>query len=491
MEHLPRARLAPWAPWQLPTRFQPRVLRPERGSTVRVPFVLVTDPGPDPDDIKALLVAGMLHLHGRIELRAVICNGGGQPRERAQLARCVLDHLGAAGVPVGVGSEGTPYSAQPHEYNLEGFSTVEPSRLLDGRALMLRTLQLARPKSLRVVLISSLRDFADAVALHQSLVLDRVHTVAVQGGLERDPSRPSGWHADSSVNNLFDIAAADAVYTFCFAHSIRLTVVSRHAVPLLPMQLARSFAELERTSCPVMRYLADAQFLGLVGLWQKLCDGRLPPRCSKLWFFETFCGEDASTFASRGRDALGESVDITTYLTGHVKPYDVLALMTVLPQTEALFARPVALTCENANSLLLLTADDAVPVEHVLNLLRDTYHEVVLATGSGGVSQSQRQSKSQSQSRRASLAARITPSLRGQFGGNAMASGALRNSAPALRTAEPLAPAEITCILSDHIGLAHAQEQVASMMATVQCPPPPPPSHTHNHNHRLQQPHYR
>jgi len=231
------------------------------------------------------------------------------------------------------------------------------------------------------------------------------------------------------------------------------------------MQLARSFAE--RTNCPVMRYLADAQFLGLVGLWQKLCDGRLPPRCSKLWFFETFCGEDASTFASRGRDALGESVDITTYLTGHVKPYDVLALMTVLPQTEALFARPVALTCENANSLLLLTADDAVPVEHVLNLLRDTYHEVVLATGSGGVSQSQRQSKSQSQSRRASLAARITPSLRGQFGGNAMASGALRNSAPALRTAEPLAPAEITCILSDHIGLAHAQEQMIVRVALL------------------------
>ncbi|KAJ1636927.1 hypothetical protein T492DRAFT_860811 [Pavlovales sp. CCMP2436] len=293
----------------------------------------------------------MLHLHGRIELCAVICNGGGQPRERAQLARCVLDHLGALNVPVGIGSEGTSYSAQPHEYNLEDFSTVKQSRLLDGRALMLKVLQRARPKSLRVVLISSLRDFADAVASHPSLVLDRVHTVAVQRGLERDPSRPSGWRADTSVNNLFDLAAADAVYAFCFAHSIRLTVVSRHAVPLLPMQLAHSFAE--RTNCP---------FLGLVGLWKKLCAGQLPARCSKQWFFETFCGEDAATFASRSRDALDERTDINTYLTGHVKPYDVLALMTVLPQTEALFSRSAASAPETA--LLLLTAQDAVPVEH-------------------------------------------------------------------------------------------------------------------------------
>ncbi|KAJ1636960.1 hypothetical protein T492DRAFT_956313 [Pavlovales sp. CCMP2436] len=427
--------------------------RTARSSTVRMPFVLVTDPGPDPDDVKALLVAAMLHLHGRIELCAVICNGGGQPRKRAQLARCVLDHLGAVNVPVGIGSEGTPCSARPHEYNLEDFSAVKQSRLLDGRTLMLKVLQRARPKSLRVVLISSLRDFADAVASHPSLVLDRVHTVAVQGGLERDPSRPSGWRADTSVNNLFDLAAADAVYAFCFAHSIRLTVVSRHAVPLLPMQLARSFAE--RTNCPVMRYLADAQFLGLVGLWKKLCAGQLPARCSKQWFFETFCGEDLRTFASRGRDALDERTDIDKFLTGHVKPYDVLALMTVLPQTEALFVRPAVLVPETA--LLLLTIEDAVPVEHVLNLLRDTYHEVVLATVGG---------------KALTTMPEISPQLRGDFGRRTArpasvcpeALRALRHSSVG---AEPLAPAEIARVLGNHLGIARVQQRMVTRVATV------------------------
>lgn len=66
-----------------------------------------------------------------------------------------------------------------------------------------------------------------------------------------------------------------------------MTVTSRYAVPLLPMQLAKSFAT--RTKCPVMSYLADAQFKGLEGLWLKLCNGALPSRCTKAWYFEVRC----------------------------------------------------------------------------------------------------------------------------------------------------------------------------------------------------------
>lgn len=112
----------------------------------------------------------------------------------------------------------------------------------------------------------------------QSLVLDKALEVVIQGGIE-PADTPTGWRADSSVNNTFDLPAADRVYSFCFEHGLPLAIVSRNAVPLLPMQLAKSFAD--RTSCSLLRYLADAQFLGLEGLWQKLCQGKLPPRCSK------------------------------------------------------------------------------------------------------------------------------------------------------------------------------------------------------------------
>ena len=164
---------------------------------------------------------------------------------------------------------------------------------------MLDALRDAAPKSVLVALISSLRDFADLLLAQPQLVIAKVHTVAIMGGLERDERAASGWAPDSSVNNGFDMAAAEAVYAFCFREGVRMTVTSRHAVPLLPMQLAKSFAE--RTHDPVMRYLADAQFLGLQGLWRKLCDGQLPPRCSKQWFFETFCGVDRKTVRAARR----------------------------------------------------------------------------------------------------------------------------------------------------------------------------------------------
>ena len=63
--------------------------------------------------------------------------------------------------------------------------------------------------SVRVVCISSLCDFAEICEQHPQLVRDKVHTVAIQGGLEPDPSRASGWKADGSVNNLFDLDAAE------------------------------------------------------------------------------------------------------------------------------------------------------------------------------------------------------------------------------------------------------------------------------------------
>ena len=122
------------------------------------------------------------------------------------------------------------------------------------------------------------------------------------------------------MNNGFDQPGAEAVYDFCFSRGVPLTVVSRMAVPILPMQLAKSFAV--RTHCPVMTYLADAQFLGLEGLWQKLCDGKLPARCTKQWYFETFCGVGADDFAQRGYASLHKDDNINQMLNGFVKPYD-------------------------------------------------------------------------------------------------------------------------------------------------------------------------
>jgi len=175
----------------------------------RTPLIIVIDCGSDPDDTKSLVIAATLHLRRRVRLLAVVANSGAQPRARARLARCVLDHVGVRDVPVGVGLMGQAYTASLHEYALDGYENVAEQRLLDGGALLVRVLRGARRRSVRVVLISSLRDFADVCIAHPRLIKDKVHTVAIQDGLERDMHVPAdesaAWSLDSSVNNCFDV----------------------------------------------------------------------------------------------------------------------------------------------------------------------------------------------------------------------------------------------------------------------------------------------
>lgn len=188
---------------------------------------------------QALLVLAIAHTRGALTARAVVTNGGGQPVERARLALCALDHIGVRDIPVGAGSEGSPYTPQPHEYALAGQSEVDPSRMLDGGALLRSALDGAAARSLTFVCISSLRDLADLINADARLFVAKTRMVSIQAGLERRAGAPFGWAPDSSVNNGFDLPAAQRVFAFCMERAVPMTVTSRAAVPLLPMQLAR------------------------------------------------------------------------------------------------------------------------------------------------------------------------------------------------------------------------------------------------------------
>lgn len=181
--------------------------------TGRRRIVCITDPGPDPDDVKAILCLAMAHKRRQISLAALIANGGGQPARRAQLARLILDRLGEPTVPVGIGSAGVTVAEQPHECSMRGFEQVDKSRLLDGKALLARTFASEPPGSISMLLISGLRDFADFLTepASRELVLRKVSHVAIQGGLVADPSAQYGFKPDTSQNNSFDTDAADIV----------------------------------------------------------------------------------------------------------------------------------------------------------------------------------------------------------------------------------------------------------------------------------------
>ena len=67
-------------------------------------------------------------------------------------------------MPVGVGSDGSPYTPQPHEYDLDGFDAVDSdTELRGGRAVLMDALRSADAASLTFLLISSQRDLAQVI----------------------------------------------------------------------------------------------------------------------------------------------------------------------------------------------------------------------------------------------------------------------------------------------------------------------------------------
>ncbi|KAJ1636937.1 hypothetical protein T492DRAFT_1140831 [Pavlovales sp. CCMP2436] len=146
--------------------------------------------------------------------------------------------------------------------------------------------------------------------------------------------------------------------------------------------------------------------------------------------------------------------------------------MTVLPQTEALFSRSAASAPETA--LLLLTAQDAVPVEDVLNLLRDTNHEVVLVydgrQAGAGASPSTylRPNGTTVATSKSKRALESSPQLRGKYGGLWQPSSPVERPSQAhFLSRKPLEAAHIERILNSHLLFAHMQQKMVVRAACL------------------------
>eukprot|EP00747_Dinoflagellata_sp_TGD_P181228 gnl/TRDRNA2_/TRDRNA2_34923_c0_seq1.p1 gnl/TRDRNA2_/TRDRNA2_34923_c0~~gnl/TRDRNA2_/TRDRNA2_34923_c0_seq1.p1 ORF type:complete len:456 (-),score=65.20 gnl/TRDRNA2_/TRDRNA2_34923_c0_seq1:5-1372(-) len=339
--------------------------------------LIIADPGPDPDDVKVLLLAATLQLRGMLTVKGVVANGGHQARERATLAKTVLRLAGAPNIRVGIGTAGVARAPQPHEYRLAGFDENKDTDLEEGHELILDVLRGAAPGSLTIQCQSGLTDAARAMREEAELFCRKVARLAIQGGLfpATDGALDGAWLPDQSQNNVFDIDSASFVYNFCLQHKIPMHVVGKDAVPDLPMSLAVRFAQ---SGCPLMGYLCDCQRLGLVQLWGKVCAGNeLPPRCTKEWFFCTFCGANSAEFKEK-YSHLGADCDITDYLNGSVKPYDLVAFMTILPRcAEAFDFAGAAVEIHGVQHFLFLKKDLSPPVSAIVDLLSDVYTSVV------------------------------------------------------------------------------------------------------------------
>lgn len=285
--------------------------------------IIVADPGPDPDDCKVIVAAGMLHRQGVMKTQAVICNGGFQSRERTALAQCLLTHISMESeIKVGIGENIKEWKPKAHEYKIRGFETAlyvinEHPERYDGAGIFLQTLKQAPNKSLTIQLQTGMTDVANVMLDHGELFERKVCLCSIMGGLQQNPN--GDWEPDTAANNMFDLESSKLVYKFCIDKGIPMHVVSRTAVPNLRMTLAKEFADAHSGNV-VMDYLYNAQKLGLVGLWQSVCQKKLPARCSKLWYFTTFCGLTEKEYEEYSLEEMTECDNMETWLNGHVKP---------------------------------------------------------------------------------------------------------------------------------------------------------------------------
>lgn len=250
--------------------------------------------------------------------------------ERAWLTRGTLDSLGLANVPIGVGSPGGVEDGRILEFY--GGSYVSPSHSIakNGVDLMVRALEASpQPKSVILLCIASLTDAATLLKNHEQLFVDKVKEVVVMGGLEPLEDGDNVYvKPDSAYNNNCDRAAAKYVYEMCQKRGVPTQTLSRWTAygSAVPTSFLNDIAATEHMVATNVREVSESN---LMKLWEKvrapLSDPRrekLPARCDKKWFFQTFVGRD---------DVSEDEEDRIWDLVEKLNVYDPLAMLSCVP----------------------------------------------------------------------------------------------------------------------------------------------------------------
>jgi len=266
--------------------------------------------------------------------------------DRARLCRGTLDKLGFYSVPVGVGTDGgskihksTTFEELAHSYmpprHSERIDVLEM-----GRELLHRLYMKAKPKSLTLVIIASLKDPAIFLRDNEALFVTGTREVVIMGGVEPwEGTAPFVLRPDTAHNNMFDVEAAQFFIQRCQELGVRMVIVSRWTAyaAKVPRTCYDGLASLGSS---VGCRLRNAQRKSIEALWTRACapvgaNARqgLPERCDRAWFCNAFCG---------GHDdpKRGPNDTIWDLVLGFMQ-YDAIALLASLPDLREKFFSPV------------------------------------------------------------------------------------------------------------------------------------------------------
>mmetsp|Transcript_9613 Transcript_9613/g.22742 ORF Transcript_9613/g.22742 Transcript_9613/m.22742 type:complete len:1168 (+) Transcript_9613:336-3839(+) len=299
-----------------------------------LPCVIISDPGEDLDDEIAMIMLRFLVEKGHLQCKGVIANL--KPSEdRARLMRGTLDTLGLYDVPVGMGTDGgsmhhrSTFADTAKSY-MPSPTDERAQSIKSGRRLLYEIFHNAEPKSLVMVLISSLKDAALFLRDNQKLFVDKIRYVTIMGGVEPfdENDTTSYLEPDTAQNNQFDRTASHFFYRRCQELGVPMIILSRLAAYSCPVT-KRMYDYLAQTNSPVGCRLQNAQKASIENLWARVClpgddPNRcgLPARCDAAWFSDTFCGGHIPS--------MEKHETIWDHVT-NFKMYDTLALIAAVP----------------------------------------------------------------------------------------------------------------------------------------------------------------
>ena len=202
-------------------------------------LVVITDAGQDLDDEMTMVLMRALTDRGLVKCKGAVTTLA-PSRARARLLRGTLNELGLSEVPVAIGTDGgfTGHTATFEDTARTYIAPDDESfKAVRGDELLLELYAVAKPISLDLLIIASLKDAAQFVREHEQLFKEKTRSVTIMGGVMpfEDDDDDVLLVPDTAHNNQFDVEGSDYLYRRCQELKIPMIIVSRHAAYACPM----------------------------------------------------------------------------------------------------------------------------------------------------------------------------------------------------------------------------------------------------------------
>lgn len=316
---------------------------------------IIMDPGRDQDDEGVLVGINRFIRLQILSVLGVVANLA-PAMQRARLAKGTLSQLGQNTIAVGQGSSCKQEDDDGLKYQFNVGYLADESDIQDGKELILRTLNEAKPKGIVLMLISGLTDAAAVLREHPELFTSKVRRVVIMGGVLSKDDLPALDEAGrflpdlTAQNHSFDTESSAFLYRQLQDLQIPMTVLSRHAA--IAGKVPRAiYDDMAATGHPVGERLLAAQKLAIQELWIRAClpansadRHGLPERCDKLWFCNTFC-------AGQGTDRY--STDSIWDIVQTFSLYDPCTLIAAIPNLREHFFAPQVVEVQGIEHLVV------------------------------------------------------------------------------------------------------------------------------------------